>query len=82
VPEAQSLVGGHARPITICSVGEGNRVDLARCGSETYRGICKKVDTKGVALNWLFRILRFRGDARAARRGPRAMAGRFGRRGV
>lgn len=42
----------------------------------------RKAIHEGVAMNWLFRILRFRGDARAARRGPRAMAGRAGRRGI
>lgn len=31
-------------------------------------------------LNWLFRILRLRGDMNAARRGPQAMGKRFGQR--
>lgn len=31
-------------------------------------------------LNWLLRIRRFRGDARAAQRGPKVVGRRFGQR--
>ncbi|MBB3666685.1 hypothetical protein FHX47_000278 [Garicola koreensis] len=33
-------------------------------------------------LNWLLRLRRMRGDARAVRRGPQAMGKRAGRRGL